>query len=314
MVPIPDKFLRAAARRSSIRSADTDCLRLLDGAGDGFPDLFVDDLAGRWLVQTRDDRLPAWARGLADLRAAATGTGGVARPRSVYWKRLDQTNKDPPAHIGGEPVGEPFLVRENGLSFLIDLSAGYSQGLFLDQRDNRRQIREHFRPGKELLNLFAYTCAFSVAAASAGGHTVSVDLSKPALEWGKRNFGANGIDPAQHEFIAGEAADWLKRFGKKARTFDAIVLDPPTFSRDKKGKVFRVERDFGTLAGAAMRLLRPGGALLCTTNQRSLDRRSFSNLILSGADNPSAWKLTFDAMPEDFTGEPYLKICWVARR
>jgi 23S rRNA (cytosine1962-C5)-methyltransferase len=307
MVPIPDKFLRAAARRSSVRSADTDCLRLLDGAGDGFPDLFVDDLAGRWLVQTRDERLPGWARHLSDLREPA-------RPRSVYWKRLDQANKEPPTHVGGEPVAEPFGVRENGLNYLIDFAAGYSQGLFLDQRENRRRVRELFRPGRELLNLFAYTCAFSVCAAAARGHTVSVDLSKPALEWGKRNFDANGIDSAQHEFIAGEAADWLKRFGKKGRTFDGIVLDPPTFSRDKKGKVFRVERDFGTLAGAAMRLLRPGGTLLCTTNMRSLDRRSFANLILSGTDQPAAWKLTFDAMPDDFTGEPYLKICWVTRR
>jgi 23S rRNA (cytosine1962-C5)-methyltransferase len=307
MVPIPDKFLRALARRAAVRSPDTDCLRVLDGAGDGFPDLFVDDLAGRWLVQTRDDRLPAWARDLTSVR-------GPDRPRSVYWKRLDQTNKEPPTHIGGKLVAEPFLVRENGLSYQIDFSAGYSQGLFLDQRDNRRRVREHFRPGRELLNLFAYTCAFSVCAASAGGHAVSVDLSKPALEWGRRNFDANALDPSQHEFIAGEAADWLKRFGKKGRTFDAVVLDPPTFSRDKKGKVFRVERDFGTLAGAALRLLRPGGTLLCTTNQRSLDRRSFSNLILSGADDPSAWNLAFDAMPEDFTGEPYLKICWVARR
>lgn len=306
-VPVPDKFARALARRSAVRSAGTDCLRLVDGAGDGFPDLFVDDLAGRWLVQTRVDRLPPWVPGLI-------GFADPAVPRSIYWKRLDQTDKQPPVHVAGEMVAEPFAVVENGLRYLIDFAAGYSQGLFLDQRANRRRIREMARPGKELLNLFAYTCGFSVAAAAAGAHAISVDLSKPALDWGRQNFAANALDPAGHEFIAGEAADWLKRFGKKGRKFDAVVIDPPTFSRDKKGKVFRVERDFGALAGAAIDVLRPGGTLLCTTNQRSLGRQAFASLILSGAADPERWKLDFAPMPPDFTGEPYLKTCWVARR
>lgn len=306
-VPAPDNFSRSVARRAPVRTGGTDCLRLLDGAGDGFPDLFVDDLAGRWLVQTRGDNLPAWVPGLITLP-------GPARPRSVYWKRLDQTAKQAPGHVAGELVPEPFVVREDGLRYLIDFAAGYSQGLFLDQRENRNRVRELARPGTELLNLFAYTCAFSACAAAGGGHAVSVDLSNPSLDWGRRNFEANDLDPARHEFIAGEAADWLKRFKKKKRTFDAVVIDPPTFSRDKKGKVFRAERDFGTLSGLAMSVLRPGGTLLCTTNQRTLGRAAFSALILGGAENPAGWKLAFAPMPPDFTGEPYLKTCWVTRR
>jgi 23S rRNA (cytosine1962-C5)-methyltransferase len=301
MVTPQAKFAIAAARRDKVRSADTNCLRLLDGAGDGFPDLFIDDLAGRWLVQTRHGELPAWVR---DLPA----------PRSLYWKRLDQTDKQPPVHVAGEPTAAPFEVRENGVKFLIDFAAGYSQGLFLDQRLNRKRVMELMGPGREILNLFAYTCGFSVCAGVRGGHAVSVDLSKPALDWGRRNFETNQLNAAEQEFIAGEAGDWLKRFRKKGRLFDVIVLDPPTFSRDKKGKIFRVERDFGTLCGVALSLLRPGGTLLCTTNQRSLTRGAFSQLILSEAEQPSRWKLDFGGMPPDFTGEQYLKICWVALR
>src|SRR4051794_17510478 len=122
MTAVPDKFLRAITRRDAIRRADTNCLRLIDGAGDGFPDLFVDDLAGRWLVQTRGADLPAWVPSLAG-------------PRSIYWKRLDQTAKQAPAFVAGEQVAAPFPVMENGLTYLIDFSAGYSQGLFLDQRE-----------------------------------------------------------------------------------------------------------------------------------------------------------------------------------
>jgi 23S rRNA (cytosine1962-C5)-methyltransferase len=299
-------FLEAVARRAALRSDQTDCLRLLDGQGDGLPELFVDDFAGRWLFQTRGDNLPKWALSLAELPKAD-------RPVSVYWKRLDQANKEPPRHIGGKEVAQPFTVRENGLKYMIDFGAGYSQGIFLDQRENRRRIRQIAKPGRQLLNLFSYTCAFSVAYAAGGGHTVSVDLSKPSLEWGKRNFQANDIDPTAHEFIAGEAADWLKRFGKKGRLFDAIVLDPPTFSRDKKGKIFRVESDFGTLSGLAMRVLKPGGVLLCTTNQRTLTPRAFHAMIAANADNPNEWKYAFSEMPEDFTGEKYLKVCWGRR-
>lgn len=298
--PTLARLSKAVARRAAIRSAETDCLRLVDGAPDGFPDLLIDDFASRWLIQTLGQDLPAWARQLSE-------------PRSVYWKRLDQTNKEPPAHVAGEVIAEPFLAKENGLKYVIDFAAGYSQGIFLDQRDNRRQVRD-LSPGKEVLNLFSYTCAFSVCAAAGGGHSVSVDLSRPALEWGKRNFQANGFDPNAHEFIVGEAADWLRRFGKKGRKFDLIIIDPPTFSRDKKGKVFRVERDFGKLSAAAMQLLRGRGTVLCTTNQRSLSRGAFQSLILDAAEDSRGWKLQHALMPPDFTGEPYLKTCWVTRR
>jgi 23S rRNA (cytosine1962-C5)-methyltransferase len=302
MPPFPETFARALARRAAVRTPSTDCLRLVDSVGDKFSDLIVDDFAGRWLAQTRGGAgLPPWL-----------AKAGLAR--SLYWKRLDQTEKQPPSFVAGEVIAEPFVVTENGLRFVIDFAAGYSQGLFLDQRLNRRRVGELARAGGEVLNLFAYTCGFSVCAAAGGAHAVSVDLSRPALDWGRRNFEANGLDPAQHEFIAGEAADWLRRFGKKGRKFDAIVLDPPTFSRDKKGKVFRVERDFGTLSGRALPLLRAGGVLLCTTNQRSLSRAAFASLILSGAEDPKAWDLSFAPMPPDFTGEPYLKTCWVTHR
>jgi 23S rRNA (cytosine1962-C5)-methyltransferase len=299
MPSVPDRFAQAVAKRQPLRAGGTDCLRLVDGAGDGFPDLVVDDLAGRWLVQTRGD-LPPW---MPDVRF----------PRSLYWKQLDQASKPTPVHVAGEVVAEPFVVSENGLRYLIDFTAGYSQGLFLDQRTNRLRVREG-AGGQDVLNLFAYTCAFSVCAAAGGGRAVSVDLSRPAIEWGRRNFEANNIDPAGHEFVVGEAADWLRRFKKKGRTFGTIILDPPTFSRDKKGKVFRVERDYGTLAGLAMAVLHPRGTLLCTTNMRSLSRAAFSSLVLSGAGDASRWQVATSPMPPDFTGEAYLKTCWVSRR
>src|SRR5207302_10719388 len=132
----------------------------------------------------------------------------------------------------------------------LSLSEGYSVGLVLDQRDNRRRLLTgHIAAGFELgvgvqaaleiLNTFAYTCAFSVCAAKAGARTTSLDLSKKYLEWGKRNFTLNRLDPAGHDFIYGDTFAWLRRLAKKRRRFDCVVLDPPTFSRSKEHGAFQ---------------------------------------------------------------------------
>ena len=108
--------------------------------------------------------------------------------------------------------------------------------------------------------------------------------------------------------------DHLRRFGKQGRRFDAVVLDPPTFSRDRKGRVFRVEDDFGELAALAAPLLTPGGALLCSSNARTLTATNFRRMILSSLpDGASHWQTEPAPMPPDFTGEHYLQACWVRR-
>ena len=115
----------------------------------------------------------------------------------------------------------------------------------------------------EILNVFAYTCGFSVCAARAGARTTSLDLSKKYLEWGRRNFALNGLDPAAHDFIYGDAFDWLRRLAKKGRAFDAVVLDPPTFSQSKEHGTFRAEKDYGKLVTAALPVRQAGRNFVC---------------------------------------------------
>ena len=312
MPSVPADFTRALHRREPLRvDGETDALRLLDGAGDGaaFAGLFIDDFAGRWLVQTtRPGQTPP-----DFLRALP----GPHQPVSIYWKQLDSRgqHQQPPVHWAGEPVAEPFAVRENGLRYRIDFQGGYSQGIFLDQRGNRLALHQRLRPGASLLNCFAYTCAFSVAAAAGGARTTSVDLSRRSLDWGQENFRLNALDLSTgHEFFAGDVFDHLRRFQKQGRQFDAVVLDPPTFSRDRKGRVFRVEDDFGELAALAAPLLAPGGVLLCSSNARSLTTSGFRRMILNAlpaGSNP--WQMDPAPMPSDFTGEHYLQAWWVNR-
>ena len=126
------------------------------------------------------------------------------------------------------------------------MQAGYSQGLFLDQRGNRRRVRERVCAGERVLNCFSYTCGFSVAAAMGGAITTSLDLPGPYLDWGKRNFTHNGMDPSDHYFCKGDAMHWLQRFAKQGRRFQGVILDPPTFSRSADG-VFRAGKDYARL-------------------------------------------------------------------
>lgn len=296
----PAEFQRALDRREKIRAGGTDTLRLLDGRGDGllFDGLYLEDYAGRWLVQT-DGRgasaPPEWLR--------------ECGARSISWKVLAQADRSGPQQWHGEPVEAPFTGRENGLAYQIDFSSGYSQGIFLDQRDNRARVRNLAAAGevRTMLNLFAYTCGFSVAAAAGGAQTTSVDLSRKYLDWGRVNFGLNGFAPEAHEFLSGDVFDWLRRLAKRGRRFDLVVVDPPTFSRDRDGKVFRVERDAVTLAAAAAKVLAPGGKLFFSSNSRGFLPGQLAGILHSALPGR---RVETVPMPADFPGDPYLQAVW----
>ncbi|MEA3189270.1 MAG: rRNA (cytosine1962-C5)-methyltransferase [Chthoniobacter sp.] len=291
------KLAAAIAKREPLRAHETDALRIVDGTGDGFDDLEIDDFAGNWLVQTRDGSFPEW------LREAADGN-------SLYWKVLG--SKEAPQWIAGQKLEAPFVIRENGVRFEIDFRSGYSQGIFLDQRANRLAVR-HRVSGKSVLNCFAYTCAFGVSAARGGAATLNLDLSKNYLEWGRRNYALNGLASGLHEFVFGDVTNWLNRFARKGRRFAFVVLDPPTFSRDERGHVFTIERGLPELVRAASQVLAREGSILCSTNQRSISPAGFRKLIFSGVEAPEKWRFVGAPMPPDFCGEPYLKSGWLSR-
>ncbi|MCF7668381.1 MAG: class I SAM-dependent methyltransferase [Verrucomicrobia bacterium] len=192
-----------------------------------------------------------------------------------HVRRTDSEDASPECVLG-EAAPDSWVVKENALKFRISFSAGYSTGLFLDQRDNRRRLLEghvaagfppiEYTDGAEVLNTFAYTCGFSVCAAKAGALVTSVDLSKKYLDWGRANFIANDLNPERHQFLYGDVFDWIKRLFKKGSRFNVVILDPPTFSTSKKTGVFRAEKDYGRLVRNVVRLLEPRGVVLASTN------------------------------------------------
>ncbi len=162
-----------------------------------------------------------------------------------------------------------FVVREAGLLFEVELERHLDTGLFLDHRLLRARAAKA-SVGKRFLNLFAYTCAASVYAARAGASsTVSVDLSSRYLDWGRRNFERNGIDPRGHRFERSDCAGFLAR---DRATYGVVFLNPPSYSRSKATvSDFDVKRDHRELVRAAMARLDPGGVLFFSTHARGFE-------------------------------------------
>jgi 23S rRNA (cytosine1962-C5)-methyltransferase len=256
----------------------TNAFRVIHGASDGWPGWYVERL-GKFLLSQSEQPLRAEQREeLARLAIIFSTRGAYHKILSRQVRRTTAAEASPQPVLG-EAAPERFEICENGVRFELGFNEGYSTGLFLDQRDNRRRFltghvaaefpflqSEIGNRKSEILNVFSYTCGFSVCAARAGAKTMSLDLSKKYLEWGRRNFMLNGLDPATHDFIYGDAFDWLRRLAKKGRAFDAVALDPPTFSQSKEHGVFRAEKDYGKLLAAALPLVRPGGVLFASTN------------------------------------------------
>jgi 23S rRNA (cytosine1962-C5)-methyltransferase len=290
------KIEAAIRRRAAWKDADSDAWRLTDGGGDGLPGIWLDDFAGRWLLST-------------DAPSPGLSLDPSLGFTSLYHKVLRKFEREAPSFVAGDPVTSRFQITEGKIRYWIDFQAGYSQGLFLDQRSNRARVRS-ISPGISVLNTFAYTCGFGVAAAFAGAQTVNVDLSKHFLEWGKSNYELNRIDRSQHEFYADDVFDRLRFLKRKQRTFDLVILDPPTFSRNRDGKIFRAADHFGQLVSAALGCVRPGGRLLCCNNSHQLPASPFRDQIEQGLAARSA-RITASEPPPDFPGSNHLKTFWI---
>lgn len=271
-------------------------------AGPGF---WVERYGTSVLISHRPEIPPAQI--LADLRAWSQKTN--FSPSRIFCRQLVRSPglKDTPILLQGDASSPPTeVVLENALRFEVDFHSGYNPGLFCDQRANRDALRK--LPPCRLLNTFAHTCAFSVAAASLGAETTSVDISKSFLQRGRRNFELNGLPLDQHRFVAEDVLTYLRRLAKRGESFDAIILDPPTFGRGGSGKTFRVERDFEELLSAALKVARPGAALLLSTNFSEWNAEHLIKEVQRLAPQASLRPIP---PPPDFFGKPPSSTVWM---
>lgn len=282
LMPFVSPFLRSVFTSSPHGQwLGGDQLRLLEAAGTNAcrifssPSCWVERFGADALVSYEDEALrddvvralELWAR-----------THGCTLER-IFGRFRPRRNEEraTPILLRGDPDAPlETIVTENGMRFQIDFAAGYSPGLFVDQRANRAFLR---RSGvRDVLNTFAYTCSFSVAAALAGATTTNIDLSGKSLARGRKNFALNGLDVSRHRFHAADVLELLPRLARKKERFDAIILDPPTFSRGDKGRRFQVERDFENLLLEALEVAAPGARVLLSTNCARLTSRTLETI------------------------------------
>jgi 23S rRNA (cytosine1962-C5)-methyltransferase len=317
-----DALLQLAVVRRAPLAADpaNTVYRLVNGAADGLPGLTADRYGDALVVSLYDDDPtppdPAPPEVIEAL-AAATGAASVYvkyRPKEagrLAEAELARLAPDEPAW--GAALGE-FPAREDGLTYLVRPGDGLSTGIFPDMREGRGRVRA-WAAGRRVLNCFAYTCAFGVAAMAGGAaRTLNLDLSKPALERGQANYRANGFTPDPHDFVFGDVFDWLARLARRGDRFDLVILDPPGFSRTKSGR-FSAARDYGALAGLAAGTVAPGGLLLACTNVADMPWRTFRDRVLAGLSDAGRAAEVLGVYHEpavDFPApagqEPYLKL------
>jgi 23S rRNA (cytosine1962-C5)-methyltransferase len=324
-----DSDSRLELRRTFVDPDETNAFRVIHGASDGWPGWCVDRLGDYLLSQGENPLTQEQSTELERLMKMFSSRGAYHKSLTCEIRQTTLAEASPQLVLG-EAAPERFVIRENGVQFEMSYTEGYSVGLFLDQRDNRRRLltghiapgfplfnSEIRNPGPEILNTFAYTCGFSVCAALAGARVTSLDLSKKYLDWGKRNFVLNNLDPAAHDFIFGDTFDWLRRLAKKGRMFDTVILDPPTFSQSKEGGTFRAEKDYGKLVTTALTLVRPGGVLLGSTNAAGWPPEEFMAGVEASIRAAKRKIVTqhYAPQPPDFPvnrAEPaYLKTAWM---
>jgi len=300
-----------AARLSLLLDEQTDCFRLFTGRQEGFSGLSAELLGPVVVLEVLEGRYQgdeALLRRVSNWYSRMLGTPAVCCKRCL--RRRDDTGGARPGGgslvsiIKGRPA-EELVVTECGIKYLVKPVAGLPVGLFLDQRDNRRRVRA-LAEGNAVLNLFAYTCSFSVAAAVGGAHTTtSVDLAAASLEWGKHNFAVNGIGLDNHTFIKSDALDYLRRACRQEKRFDLIVLDPPSFSRAKRPKrTFTIRSDLVSLVAGAIELLDPGGHLLVSTNSRELTTGWMVEQVRRAAQERTCEVIAKPRLPVDFAADP----------
>ena len=248
------------------QSEGTDSHRLCT-AEDGWIERFGRDVLISFKSVLARERL------LKELQTWAGSVGFAVQRAFARFIPTKNERREPPVLVIGDP-GEALqtVATERYLRFSIDFATGYSPGLFLDQRENRRYVR-HIAP-KRLLNCFAYTCSFSVYAACSGANTLNIDLSKKYLSRGRENFALNNLPTIDHRFITDEVRSVLPRLARRGDKFDAIILDPPTFSRSPEGKMFQVQHDFESLLISALAVAERDAHVLVSTNCSALGERA----------------------------------------
>ena len=289
-------FRQVKEKRSAYYQDDlTTAFRLFNQEGDGFGGLTV-DLYGDYAVFSWYNSYVYQIRQIISEAFRQVFPEVLGAYEKIRFKGLDYES----AHVYGQEAPDFFTVLENGVLYQVFMNDGLMTGIFLDQHEVRGSLVDGLAMGKSLLNMFSYTAAFSVAAAMGGAsQTTSVDLAKRSRELSQAHFQANGLSTDAHRFIVMDVFEYFKYAKRKGLTYDVIVLDPPSFARNKK-QTFSVAKDYHKLISQSLEILNLGGIIVASTNAANVSRQKFTEQIDKGFAGRSYQILNKYGLPADF--------------
>ena len=314
------KVLHAIEKRKAFfENEETTAFRVFNGEGDGIGGVTIDYFDGYYVINW-------YSKGIYQFKEEIIQSITSQLPfKGIYQKkRFDVDGKyvEEDDFVTGERGQFPLIVKENGIHFAVYLNEGAMVGVFLDQRDVRKAIRDHYAEGKTVLNTFSYTGAFSVAAAKGGAtKTTSVDLANRSKSKTIEQFSMNGIDYEAQDIIVEDVFHYFKYAVKKNLKFDLVILDPPSFARSKK-VTFSAAKDYTNLLKQAITITEDHGVIVASTNSAAFDMKKFKGFIKTAfqESNEKYEILEEYSLPEDFStikefpeGD-YLKVVFIRKK
>jgi len=276
------RLMQALALREALPAAKHgNALRLVHAESDGLPGLVVDRYADVLVVQFLAAGVERWREPILDALAELTGCSAIYERSDAETRKLE--GLEPRAgFVRGNRAASRCPIIEYGLNFKVDVEQGQKTGFFLDQRENRQQVRT-LAAGREVLDGFCYTGGFAINAL-AGGATriVAVESSAPSLEVARENLAANTLDASRVEFVHADAFTHLRALRDRAAQFDLVVLDPPKFA-PTAAQVKNAARAYKDINLLALKLLRPGGLLATFSCSGGVDAALFQSIVAGAA-------------------------------
>lgn len=315
-----EKTLKAAfdRREHFFQSSETTAFRVFNGEGDGIGGLTIDYFDGYYV-------LTWYSKGIYHFREFIIDSlKKLVEYKAIYQKkRFDESGKyiEEDDFVAGERGEFPIIVKENGVNIAVYLNESAMVGVFLDQKDVRKTLRDVYSKGKRVLNTFSYTGVFSVFAALGGAtKTTSVDLANRSKSKTVEQFNVNGIDAETQDIIVEDVFKYFKYAVKKGLLFDVVILDPPSFARSKKF-VFSAEKDYKNLLKEAISITEDNGIILASTNASSFGMDKFKGFIDTAfKESNKRYKLMEEfSLPEDFRTNKhypesdYLKVVFIKK-
>ncbi|MDX8363589.1 class I SAM-dependent rRNA methyltransferase [Cytobacillus sp. IB215665] len=287
------------ARSHFFGNEDTTAFRVVNGEGDGLGGITIDYFDGYYVINW-------YSEGIYTFREyVINALSELVDYKAIYQKKRFATDGkyiEEDGFVTGERGKFPILIKENGVHFAVYLDDGAMVGVFLDQREVRKTIRDKYVEGKSVLNLFSYTGAFSVFAASGGASkTTSVDLANRSLSKTIEQFEVNGINYKDHDIIVEDVFKYFKYAVKKEKKFDLVILDPPSFARSKKF-TFSAAKDYTDLIKQAILITEHNGIIVSSTNSSAFNMDKFKKFIeIAFKEMGRRYKIIEQfSLPEDF--------------